>query len=257
MEKVLIADLDITVVDGTMQAALEELNLRLREHYGRFVVFFEANLLSLSIQDPEVRDCIRQADLVFPDGIAVSKLVSFYSGRQVERISGPSFMLKACEYGQSRNWKHFFYGGTPEAMEKLQANLREKYPDIRIAGAYIPPFRPLTVEEEAEMQRQIALAQPDFLWVGLGGPKQENWIMAHRNTLKVPVMLGVGAAFDFHSGARPWAPKAVRRLGLEWLFRAVSGGRRTFVRNVCCVSRVFCYLIRERIRLWCGKNPRK
>ena len=99
--------------------------------------------------------------------------------------------------------------------------------------------------EEAEVREQINSAKPDFLWVGLGGPKQEYWIVQHRQVLNVPVMLGVGAAFDFHSGTRPWAPKIIRVLGLEWLWRMFSGGRRTFFRNVRCVSVVAWFLARR------------
>ncbi len=240
--------LDLNIVDSSCRNVLEDWNLHLKDFHSGFAVFFEANLLSLALRSHDVRSCIRQADWIFPDGVAVSKLASLHAKHPVERISGPTFILKACEYGQSRGWKHFFYGGTPESLEVLKRKLREQFPAIIIAGGYAPPFRPLTPEEDAAVIKQINDSGADFVWVGLGGPKQEFWIQAHRSALKVPVMLGVGAAFDFHSGKRSWAPEIIRRLGLEWFWRMCSGGRRTLFRNLRCVSIVSLFLLKERIR---------
>jgi len=247
MKKIKLRNPRLEIVDSDYSEVLEEWNSGLKEYRTKFAVFFEANLLSRAIGEHDVRECLEKADWIFPDGIAVSKLAEFSSGRTVERISGPTFFLKACEYGQARKWKHFFYGGTPESLKILCEKLTGKFPEIQIAGTYAPPFRPLTPEEDAEIVGRINGSGADFLWVGLGGPKQEFWILAHREKLSVPVMLGVGAAFDFHSGSRPWAPPFIRKLGLEWLWRMVSGGRRTFFRNLRCVSVVAVHLLKERL----------
>lgn len=251
MKTILLPDLGIKIIDASYHVILTDLQQNLRRYRNLFVVFLEANLLSMVLKDQEVKTCIKQADWILPDGVAVGKLAGLHSGKNVERISGPTFMLKACEYGQTLQWKHFFYGSTPESMPILLEKLKTQFPDLQIAGTYTPPFRPLTPEEDQAVCEQINSSGADFVWVGLGGPKQERWIIAHHDKISVPVMLGVGAAFDFHSGTRPWAPTIIRKLGLEWLFRACSGGRRTFFRNVRCVRIVFLYLLKEQFRaLW-------
>ena len=254
MEQIPIRSLNLSVSDSSYDKFLNELREELPSLRGEFAVFFEGNLLSLAIGNAEIRELLRKARWVFPDGIAVSKLASWESGHKVERISGPTFMLKACEYGQRFGWRHFFYGGTPDSLRALTAKLTSLYPEMIVAGTYAPPFRPLDEAEEAEVREQINSAPPHFLWVGLGGPKQEYWIVQHRQTLDVPFMLGVGAAFDFHSGTRPWAPKFFRVLGLEWLWRMFSGGRRTFFRNIRCVSVVAWFLFCRRLALVFSKK---
>ncbi|MBQ9771247.1 MAG: WecB/TagA/CpsF family glycosyltransferase [Lentisphaeria bacterium] len=243
MKRVELSGTELQVVNSNYEVVLSLLEQKLSNYSNKFVVFFEGNLLSLCSGDPNVLACLKQADFIFPDGTAVAKLASWQGGVPVERVSGPTFLLKACEYGQSLGWKHFFYGGTPESLEALTLKLKSDYPDLKIVGSYSPPFRALTDLEELDLKRMVDESKPDFLWVGLGGPKQEFWIQAHRESLNVPIMLGIGAAFDFHSGSRPWAPKIIRKLGLEWLWRMVSGGKRTFIRNLKCVSKVSIILL--------------
>ncbi len=247
MNRLILQQLDLPLINSNYDTALQEMTKILPESSGRFAVFFEGNLLSRAISDKEVCRCIRSADWIFPDGIVICHLLSLYSKQKISRISGPTFMLKACEFGQTRNWKHFFYGGTPETLKKLINNLKSKYPDLQVAGTYAPPFRPLNVSEELEVKELIENSNTDFLWVGLGGPKQEFWIRDHRHKIKVPVMLGVGAAFDFHSGVRPWAPVWIRKIGMEWLWRMFSGGRKTFCRNIRCVLHCLWYFLCKKL----------
>lgn len=247
MNKITLRKPRLEIIHSTYEDVLGEWKTHLPEYHQKFAVFFEANLLARTLKENEVRECLEKADWIFPDGVAISKLAEFSCGHPVERVSGPTFFLKACEYGQDLKWKHFFYGGTPESLEALQKNLLEKFPGLQIAGSYAPPFRPLTEEENNAVVKQINESGADFLWVGLGGPKQEFWIQEHIGKLSVPVMLGVGAAFDFHSGSRPWAPPVFRKFGLEWLWRMFSGGRHTFFRNIHCVSVVAIHLAKEKI----------
>lgn len=233
---------NIPINVSSYEQALKEVEQLIALKKSHYVCFFEANLFSQSLQDEKVREVISKASLIYSDGIAPAKCASWCSGIDVTRVSGPTFLLKACEYGISKKWRHFFLGGADGVAEKLAAELTERYPGIEIAGIYCPPFRPLTGEEELDIKKKIEESRTDLLWVGLGGPKQEFWMNDHQGQIDVPVMLGVGAAFDFHSGNRPWAPKIIRKLGLEWLWRMVSGGKKTFIRNVKCVSRIFCVL---------------
>jgi N-acetylglucosaminyldiphosphoundecaprenol N-acetyl-beta-D-mannosaminyltransferase len=126
-------------------------------------------------------------------------------------------------------YRHFFYGGAPGVGERLAENLQRRY-GIGVAGTYAPPFRPLTDKEEKEVAEFVQAAAPDLLWVGLSTPKQERWMHEHRHRLKVPVMLGVGAAFDFQIGKVKQAPAWMRENGLEWLFRLVQEPKRLWRR---------------------------
>lgn len=250
-EKINVHGVGITRSDPNR--AMAELEGLIASGKPGFVGFFEANLFSLAIGDAALREVLNRADLLYPDGIAVAKSIRFRSGVTVERVSGPSFLLRACEYGLPRGWRHFFYGGGEGVAEKMAEKLQSQYPGLEVAGTYCPPFRPLNDAEELEVKQLIEDSRADLLWVGLGGPKQEYWITAHLGKIDVPVMLGVGAAFDFHSGNRPWAPKWVRKCGLEWLFRMLSGGRRTMWRNIRCVGLVAIVLLGDRIRGIFGK----
>jgi N-acetylglucosaminyldiphosphoundecaprenol N-acetyl-beta-D-mannosaminyltransferase len=228
--------------------ALSELGALLERNQPAYVCFLEGNLLSRLSSDAALREVLNDAALVYPDGIAVLKALRWNSGPSAERVPGPSLLLEACQFGLDKGWRHYFYGGAEGVAEQLAERLSQLYPGLQVAGTYSPPFRELNATEEDEIKQHIEANGTTLLWVGLGGPKQEFWMARHLSKIEVPLMLGVGAAFDFHSGARPWAPRWVRKLGLEWLFRMFSGGGRTFRRNLVCVPKVAIMLTREKIR---------
>lgn len=232
----------VRITNESRQAALRRLETAVRSRTGVYFCFCEANLLNHARRDPAVARILDRADAVYADGIALLWLARIRGARLPERVPGPTFLLLACEQGLSHGWRHFFYGGAPGVADRLAANLSTRFPGLRVAGVFSPPFRPLTHHEETEVKDRIESSGTDLLWVGLGGPKQEFWVAEHLDQIAVPVMLPVGAAFDFHAGTRPWAPAWVRTLGLEWIVRTMTGGRRTFVRNVSCVSVVGCML---------------
>ncbi len=165
-------------------------------------------------------DYIRGANFSLCDGIGVI-LAGLFWGHILTRYNGPILLLDCCDYGQMHKWRHFFYGGKEGVAEKMACRLSEQFPRMIIAGTYCPPFRDLTPEEDASIVAMMNAAKPDIVWVGLGLLKQEQWIARHLNRLEVPWMVGVGAAFDYHSGAVPWAPNWMRAIGMEWLFRLV------------------------------------
>ena len=137
------------------ELALRELESLVRLRQSHFVCFFEGNLFYRSLCDETIRKTINRATLIYPDGIAVAKALSWQLQQPVQRVSGPSFLLQACAYGIERNWRHFFLGGGDGVAERLAAKLRQKYPALQIAGTCCPPFRPLTAMEEQEVRRQI------------------------------------------------------------------------------------------------------
>lgn len=174
------------------------------------------------------REILNSADLVVPDGMPLVWLGRWHGHPLRRRVYGPELMEEFCRKTGSR-CRHFFYGGAPGIAQGLASRLHERF-DIVVAGTYTPPYRPLTDEEESEVAAQVLACSPDVLWVGLSTPKQERWMYEHRDKLNVPVMLGVGAAFDLNSGKLRQAPDWMRENGLEWLFRLLVEPRRLWRR---------------------------
>jgi N-acetylglucosaminyldiphosphoundecaprenol N-acetyl-beta-D-mannosaminyltransferase len=180
--------------------------------------------------DPELLRIHNEAGLVTPDGMPLVALSRRLGFRHVDRVYGPDLMLAACERSPWRGYRHFLYGGAPEVVERLSARLRERFPGLRIVGTHSPPFRDLTAEEDHAVVRMINASRADIVWVGLSTPKQERWMASHRDRLLPPVLVGVGAAFDFHAGAKRQAPRWMQRRGLEWFFRLMTEPRRLWKR---------------------------
>ena len=180
--------------------------------------------------DMRFREVLAAADAVVPDGMPLVWLGRLRGFALPRRVYGPELMMNFCEQTATEGYRHFFYGGPPGLAERLAAILGHKFPGLEVAGAYSPPFRPLTPQEDSEIIDMINAAAPDILWVGLGTPKQERWMEEHRKQLRIPVLVGVGAAFDFHAGTKAQAPFWMREHGLEWLFRLVQEPRRLWKR---------------------------
>jgi N-acetylglucosaminyldiphosphoundecaprenol N-acetyl-beta-D-mannosaminyltransferase len=161
---------------------------------------------------------IREADFSLCDGVGVV-VAGWAWGHRIERFTGPYLQLAASDQGRAHGWRHFFYGGKPGVPEEMARRLGERYPGLVVCGTYSPPFRALSPEEDERIVEMINETRPDIVWVGLSLPKQERWIQEHLHRVRAPWMVGVGAAFDYHSGAVPWAPPLARRLGVEWIFR--------------------------------------
>jgi N-acetylglucosaminyldiphosphoundecaprenol N-acetyl-beta-D-mannosaminyltransferase len=179
-----------------------------------------------SQRDQALRRIHNAAGLVTPDGMPLVWLCRWRGFRHVERVYGPDLMLACCERSVSPEYRHFFYGGAPGVAERLAERLRARFPGLKVAGTYSPPFRPATASEREAVVREINGTQPDIVWVGLSTPKQERWMAAHVKRLTAPVLIGVGAAFDFHAGVKRQAPRWIQRSGLEWAFRMMSEPRR-------------------------------
>ena len=181
-------------------------------------------------RNPAVRQVINAASLVVPDGMPLVWLGRWHGHALKRRVYGPELMLAFCEQCQGEDYRHFFYGGAPGAADLLAATLVRKFPRLIVAGTFCPPFRPLTAKEEAEIIRTVRAAAPDVLWVGMSTPKQERWMHQFRDALRVPVMVGSGAAFDLNTGRVSQAPAWMREHGLEWLFRLLAEPRRLWRR---------------------------
>ena len=176
------------------------------------------------------KEVLADADLVVADGMPLVWLGRRKGHAMPRRVYGPELMQEFWSRTSSRRYRHFFYGGAPGVAAELERRFTEAFPNHAVAGTFSPPFRPLTASEDREIVATINHSRPDVLWVGLGTPKQEQWMHDHRNALQVAVMVGVGAAFDFHAGAVRQAPAWMGDHGLEWLFRLVQEPRRLWRR---------------------------
>ncbi|MGB8802820.1 MAG: WecB/TagA/CpsF family glycosyltransferase [Candidatus Acidiferrales bacterium] len=200
---------------------------------GRYVAVTGMHGIAESRQDACFREILNKAALVVPDGMPLLWLGRWHGHSLRRRVTGSELMLAYCQETGSRR-RHFFYGGAPGVAEDLARRLHEQF-GITIAGTHTPPFRPLTKAEDIEVAKQVKAAAPDVLWVGLSTPKQERWMYEHREKLKVPVMLGVGAAFDMNSGRLKRAPAWMRESGLEWFYRLLSEPRRLWRRYLVII----------------------
>lgn len=182
-------------------------------------------------EDPGLERAVLASSMTVPDGQPIVWALNALGHQLPDRVYGPTLMAKACERAARTGQRIFLYGGRNEgALVQLTLNLRRQYPGIRIVGGYSPPFRDLTADEEQQVIDMIDGSGADVVWVGIGVPKQEKWMFAMRDRLQAPVLVGVGAAFDFHAGLVPQAPPLLQRFGLEWAFRLAQEPRRLWKR---------------------------
>ncbi len=182
-------------------------------------------------EDPELRAAVLGSTLTVPDGQPLVWALGALGHHLDDRVYGPELMARACERAARTGQRMFLYGGRNQGtLVQLTYNLRTRYPGLRIVGGYAPPFRELTADEQAGVVREIDASGADVVWVGIGVPKQEKWMAQMRPHLRAPVLIGVGAAFDFHAGLIPQAPALMQRMGLEWAFRFAAEPRRLWRR---------------------------
>ncbi len=182
-------------------------------------------------EDPELREAVLNSSLTVPDGQPLVWAMNALGGDLSQRVYGPELMARYCERAADTRVRMYLYGGRNQgALVQLALNLRQRYPGVKIVGGYSPPFRDMTQEEDDAIIKEINRSRADVIWVGVGAPKQEKWMAAMRGRLDAAVMIGVGAAFDFHAGLVPQAPNWMQSSGLEWLFRLLHEPRRLWRR---------------------------
>ncbi len=211
-------------------AALDLFEQWIAERAPRLVLFPGSDMLAACQHNPEQRAILNQADLTATDGMTLVRVCRWLGAHDAERVYGPDIMLELCRRSVQPGYRHFFYGGAPGVAETLANRLKTEFPGLAVAGTFTPPFRPLTDEELLDVARVINASHPDIVWVGLGTPKQELWSARARNLLHAPLLLAVGAAFDFHAGNVRQAPSWLRNAGGEWLFRLCLEPRRLWRR---------------------------
>lgn len=198
----------------------------------RYITIANPHCVMTCRRDAEMARATAASALTLPDGVGVIWAARLLGFPNHGRVTGPTFMLRCCDQGRSYALRHYFYGGREGVANTLAARLSEKFPGLTVVGTCCPPFRTLTEEEDQEIVDRINATRPDVVWVGLGAPKQEKWMLAHLGRIEAAAMVGVGAAFDFHSGQVRWAPSWVRKMGLEWAYRLLLEPRRMWRRNL-------------------------
>jgi N-acetylglucosaminyldiphosphoundecaprenol N-acetyl-beta-D-mannosaminyltransferase len=222
--------------------------------HDRYVVFRDVHGVVAARSDADLDSAHKGADIVAPDGMPLVWALRAM-GASASRVCGPDTLLATCEYGLSRGWKHYFYGGGRGVAERLVDELSAKYPGLNVVGTQCPPFRQLAPEEDEQACAKIRAAQPDLVWVCLGTPKQEIWMSEHHGKCGGAIMLGVGAAFDFHARLVRRAPRWMQRLGLEWAFRLFTDPKRLW-RRYLIMGPVFLPLaIRDVIQRRSSSKP--
>ncbi|HUJ23120.1 MAG TPA: WecB/TagA/CpsF family glycosyltransferase [Bryobacteraceae bacterium] len=197
---------------------------------GRYICVTSVHGIMAARSNPVFRRILNEADLVTPDGMPVVWAMRSFGCRAQTRVYGPTLMLALCAQAERRRHRIFLYGARRDTLQALQRNLLVRFPDLQIVGWYAPPFRPLTRQEDARVTGRVRASKAELVFVGISTPKQEAWMSAHKATLPGVVMLGVGAAFDFHSGRVRQAPAWMQRSGLEWFYRLLMEPRRLWRR---------------------------
>lgn len=218
-----IMGVQIAVTDMEQTLALIAENLQTWK--GEYICVSNVHTTVTAYEDPDYRQVQNGAVMALPDGGPLSAYSRRCGFPQAQRVTGPDLMKRILEESAEHGWRHYFYGSTEQTLDALRGWIARRYPGAVIAGMYSPPFRPMTPEEDEEIVRKINDTSPDFVWVGLGAPKQERWMAAHRGRVHA-LMLGVGAAFDYEAGNIRRAPEWMQKHSLEWLYRMMQDPRR-------------------------------
>lgn len=212
-----------------MAEAVQRIGRWAARRESRSVCICNAHSVVLSVHDARFRAAVSKADLATPDGAPVAWMLRRQGARDQARVSGPDLMLAYLAQAEQRGESIYLYGSTGDTLARLEAALRQSFPRLRIAGSHSPPFRALSREEDDAAVAHINASGAATVWVSLGCPKQELWMEAHRGRVR-GVMIGVGAAFDFHAGTLRRAPPWMQQRGLEWLHRLLGEPRRLWKR---------------------------
>ncbi len=213
-----------------LRTALEAIAAAVRERRKGYICVTGVHGVMEAQDDSAFKKILNGAFLCTPDGMPMVWAGKLDGHREMTRVYGPDLMLDVCAWSETSGCKHFFYGGADGVAELLARKLKAKFPELQVVGTYTPPFRALNETEVKALQEQIRVVQPDMLWVGLSTPKQEKFMAEFLPQLDVTLMVGVGAAFDFHSGRISQAPRWMQRTGLEWFYRLCCEPRRLWKR---------------------------
>ena len=237
--EILKTNINVTNMSDTIKYIGEHLD----DLRGKYICVSNVHTTVMSYENEEYRKIQNSAAMALPDGAPLSSYSRRKGYKQAQRVTGPDLMLELFAISKEKGYRHYFYGATEETLQSMREVLERDYPGIEIAGMYAPPFRALTSQEDAQIVAKINESKPDFIWIGLGAPKQEEWMYQHMGQLQ-GVLIGVGAGFDYLAGYIKRAPRWMQRMSLEWLYRLLQDPkrlwRRYFTSNVkfICLTRM-------------------
>lgn len=235
--------LGVNINITNMQETIDRFINNLNEWRGEYVCISNVHTTVMAHDDENYRKIQNEAIMSLPDGAPLSAYLRKHGYEDARRVTGPDLMHEILSISSEHGFRHYFYGSTEDTLELLKKAIDDKFPGTIVAGMISPPFRTISPEEDEEFIKRINDAKPDFVWVGLGAPKQEIWMAEHKDKINA-VMLGVGAAFNFEAGNVKRAPKWMQKLSLEWLFRLTQDPKRLFKR----------YLITNTKFLWLTRS---
>ncbi len=213
------------------EQTLDWIDAKVAQRSREYVCVCNVHAVMASAEDPELRRALLGSSLNLPDGQPLVWALHALGHPLDDRVYGPELMSRSCARSAVSGQRLYLYGGRNQgALVQLTLNLRQRYPGVKIVGGYSPPHRPLTIDERAAVVHGINASRADVVWVGIGVPKQEKWMAQLRGELEAPVLIGVGAAFDFHAGLVPQAPLWMQGFGLEWAYRLAHEPRRLWRR---------------------------
>lgn len=218
--------LGVAISPITMASAQEQIAEWVRNRDRQYVCVCTVATVMECRRAEDLRQLVNAAGMRTPDGMPLVWLAHLRGHREVTRVYGPDLMLAVMAESPARGYRHYLYGGGPGVPERLARVMEGHYPGVSFVGLESPPFAPLDELCTPQAAASINERNPDIVWVGIGNPKQERWMARMRPLLTAPVLIGVGAAFDFHSGVKEQAPRWMQRSGLEWLFRLLHEPRR-------------------------------
>ena len=224
-----ILGVDIAAIN--MDWILNYLKNNIKNLSGDYICVSNVHTTIMAYEDPNYLKIQNGAIMAIPDGGPLSSVGKKRGNTNMGRTTGPNLMENILEISEKYNYRHFFYGSTPETLDKLIKNIKNKYPNIQIIDSYSPPFKSVSEDEDFKIIERINNANVDFIWVGLGAPKQEIWMANHQGLVN-GLMIGVGAAFDYLAGNIKRAPNWMQKCNLEWLYRLLQDPKRLFKRYI-------------------------
>lgn len=237
----------IDVVVSDLHQAAKTVVSSVNELRGEYISFANVHTTVMATEDRDYHEVQKGAIYVMPDGRPLSRVLRWRGYSEADQIAGPDFMKEVWELTKDGSASHYFYGSSEVTIKALENKLREEYPGLKIAGMESPPFRDLSSKEDEEAIERINCSGADYVWIGLGAPKQERYMWNHKGKIN-GVMLGVGAGFDFHAGTMNRAPKWMQNCCLEWLYRLCSDPKRLWKRYVVTNTKFILLLLSYGIR---------
>lgn len=232
--------LGLNVAVTNMKETLNYIEDNLEELKGKYVCITNVHTTVMAYEDENYKKIQNSSALIVPDGNPLSSLSRKRGFKEAKRVTGPDLMQEIFKISEEKGYKHYFYGSTEDTLSQLNIKLKEKYPRLNITGMYSPPFKSNVSLENEEKIKEINNSKPDFIWVGLGAPKQEIWMSIHENKIN-GLMIGVGAGFDYFADKIKRAPMWMQKCSLEWVYRLMQEPKRLLKRYVSTNSK-FIYL---------------